>query len=121
MKDRLSIRGLCVETRIGVTERERSRPQDVLIDLEITTDHSRAAASDSLTDTIDYDALITAVSELVRKSECNLLERLGSDIAGLVADWSGVDGVTVTVGKQDVPVNEEVDSVSVQIHRGGAE
>jgi dihydroneopterin aldolase len=107
-----------VETRIGVTEKERSRPQDVVIDLEIAGDLAAAGSSDSLDDTIDYDGLVTEVAALVRASECNLLERLASQIADRVAAKPGVSGVTVRVGKQHVPVDEEVSSISVSIERG---
>ena len=118
MSDRISISGLVVETRIGVTEKERSRPQDLLIDIEIERDLSAAGASDALVDTIDYDGLVDEVAALVRSTECNLLEALASRIADRVADKDGVTGVTVRVGKGHVPVDEEVSSISVSIGRG---
>ena len=118
MTDLISISNLSVETRIGVTEKERSRPQDVLIDIDVATDLSSAGSTDSLDDTIDYGGLVTEVAALVRGSECNLLERLASKIAEQVSAKQGVSGVTVRVGKQHVPVNEEVSSISVSIGRG---
>lgn len=118
MTDRITISSLSVETRIGVTEKERSRPQDVLIDVEIATDLTKATSSDSLGDTIDYDGLVTEIAALVRDNECHLLERLAGEIAERVSAKQGVSGVTVRVGKQHVPVNEEVSSISVSIGRG---
>lgn len=117
MTDQILVTGLCVATRIGVTEKERSRPQDVVIDMEVVTDLAAAGASDALEDTIDYDRLVTEVAALVNQSECNLLERLATKIADAVAAISGVQGVTVTVGKQDVPVDEEVAGLAVRIVR----
>jgi FolB domain-containing protein len=118
MNDRIVIEGLCVETRIGVTEKERSRPQDVVIDVEVATDLGAAGRSDDLDETIDYDALVTEVAKLVRTSECNLLERLAANIADEVSGKSGVRGVTVRVKKQHAPVDEEVSGISVYIERG---
>lgn len=118
MTDLINISGLSVETRLGVTEKERSRPQDVLIDIEIATDLSSPASSDSLEDTIDYDGLVNDVAALVRATERRLLERLASEIAELVAAKPSVSGVTVRVGKQHVPVDEEVSSISVTVGRG---
>lgn len=118
MTDRISISELTVETRIGVTDKERSRPQDVVIDIEMERDLSAASESDSLDDTIDYGSLIDEVAALVRASECNLLEHLAANIADKVAAKPEVSGVTVRVGKQHVPVDEEVSSVSVSIGRG---
>ena len=118
MSDRISIEGLCVETRIGVTQKERSRPQDVLVDIEVAADLARSAATDALQDTIDYDSLVAEVAALIRASECNLLETLAANIAGLVSAKQGVFGVTVGVRKVEVPVNEDVSSIGVRIERG---
>lgn len=118
MSDRITVTGLVVETRIGVTQRERSRPQDVVIDIDIATDLAEAASSDSLGDTIDYDSLVGEVATLVRANECNLLEHLASKIGDQVSAKPGVTGVTVRVGKHHVPVDEEVATISVSIERG---
>jgi FolB domain-containing protein len=118
MTDRIAIRGLSIETRIGVTEKERSRPQDVQIDIELTADLSRPGLSDALGDTIDYDALVTEVAALVRAGERNLLEKLAEEIAALLSAKDGVSGVTVEVMKQHVPVLEEVAGISVRVERG---
>jgi dihydroneopterin aldolase len=85
--------------------------------MEVATDLALAGASDALEDTLDYGRLITEVAALVNQSECNLLERLATKIADAVAAFDGVKGVTVTVGKQEVPVDEEVSGVSVRIER----
>lgn len=119
MSDRISIRALVVETRIGVTDKERSRPQDVSIDIDIDVDLSTAGASDDLGDTVDYDSLVAAVATLVRGNECALLERLATQICDLVAAKNHVHGVTVEVTKSDVPVNEEVSAISVRVARPG--
>jgi FolB domain-containing protein len=118
MTDRILIRGLALETRIGVTERERSRPQEVLIDIELSADLSRPGRSDDLGDTIDYDALVNEVAELVRTGERNLLEKLAEEIASVLSAKEGVSGVTVQVMKQHVPVLEEVSGISVRVERG---
>lgn len=118
MSDRIAIRGLSVETRIGATEKERSSPQDVLIDIELTVDLSGPGRSDDLNDTVDYDSLVNEVAALVRSGERNLLERLADEIAALLSAKTGVSGVTVEVMKQHVPVREEVSGISVRVERG---
>ena len=118
MTDRILIRGLALETRIGITEKERSRPQEVLIDIELRTDLSRPGRSDDLSDTTDYDALVNEIAGLVRTGERNLLEKLAAEIASLLSAKTGVSGVTVEVMKQHVPVLEEVAGISVRVERG---
>lgn len=116
--DRISINGLVVEARIGVTPEERAHPQALVVDVEVATDLARAGRSDDLADTIDYDQLTTKVAALVRQSECHLLESVATQIAGLVSALPGVFGVTVSVLKQVAPVDEEVSGIAVQITRG---
>ena len=118
VSDRIVIRGLSVETRIGVTEKERSSPQDVLIDIELSVDLMCPGRSDDLVDTVDYDALVNEVAALVRSGERKLLERLADEIAELLSAKNGVAGVTVEVMKQHVPVKEEVSGISVRVERG---
>lgn len=119
MTDAISIRGLVVETRIGVSDDERARPQDVSIDIEIEADLRPAGEADDLALTVDYDSVVSSVAQLVRANECLLLERLATQICDLVAARNGVRGVTVAVTKSDVPVSEEVSAISVRVARPG--
>jgi 7,8-dihydroneopterin aldolase/epimerase/oxygenase len=115
--DHLVIRGLRVPARIGVTPEERSQPQDLVLNLDISTDLAPAGSSDELDDTIDYDSLITAIADLVRSREVRLLETMADLIVGRVSEVKGANGVTVEVSKEKVPVREEVSEVSVRIER----
>lgn len=117
MNDHLLIRGLRVETRVGVTEQERAQPQGVVVNLDVATDLSLAGSTDNLKDTVDYAALISAIAALVRDGEVQLLETVADRIANKVSEISHVTGVTVEVSKEIVPVEENVDQVIVRIER----
>lgn len=117
MSDRIVVRGLRVPTHIGATDEERNREQHVLIHIEVSTALDRAAASDELEDTLDYDTLIGDVVDLVRSQECRLLEHLASKIADVVQRSGDVEGVTVEVAKENPPVSHEVGSISVRMER----
>jgi 7,8-dihydroneopterin aldolase/epimerase/oxygenase len=115
--DRIIIEGLQVAARIGVTEQERSHPQNLILDIELERDLSAAAASDDLSDTVDYDRLTSYVAELTRTSNSKLLEHLAGSIAKDVCSLSGVERVTVEVRKESPPVSEEVGKIAVRITR----
>jgi dihydroneopterin aldolase len=117
VSDTIRIRGLQVQTRVGVTPEERARPQIVVVDLEVSADLARAAASDSLEDTIDYAVLTTTVADVIRSSEARLLEHLASTVVSVVSRMDGVLGVTVEIAKRPPPVDERVDAVGVRIER----
>jgi dihydroneopterin aldolase len=117
--DAIVIRGLEVETRVGVTQEERARPQVVVIDVDIAADLSRAAASDDLGDTIDYAAAVSQVADTVRRSETRLLEHLAGKIVSVLSRMDGVRDVTVQITKRPPPVAERVEAVAVRIVGSG--
>ena len=55
--DTITIRDLAVSYRVGVPDAERSRPQRLLLTIELVGDFATAAANDDLSVTIDYDAV----------------------------------------------------------------
>lgn len=117
MTDKISIHGLRVETRIGVSEEERAQPRDLLIDIDIWADLIQAGKSDDLADTIDYHAVITKIAKLVQSMEAKLLEHVAERIASEIGAIEGVDGVSVEVTKKSPPIAEVVTSVSARIDR----
>lgn len=116
-QDRVSIAGLRVLTRIGVTDEERSRPQAVVINVQATMDLAAAGKSDRLDDTMDYDSLTSAIAELARSQTSDLLEHLAESIAARVREDNRIEEVTVEVGKESAPVSEDVGSITVRITR----
>ena len=117
MNDRVVIRDLRVETRIGVSDEERAQPRAVVVNIDLLADLRAAGTSDRLDDTIDYSRATKAVAELLRSTEARLLEHLADKIAALFADWERVRGVTVEVVKELPPISENVDAVAVKIER----
>ncbi len=113
--DAIVIRGLRLETRIGVTEQERSHSQFVLVSLQIDADLDRARSTDDVADTIDYHRVVKEIGELVRSSNVHLLEHLGERIVGRIAQMNGVSGVTVEIAKESPPVGEDVAAISVKV------
>ena len=80
------IKDLLVETTIGVNPPERSKPQNVLINLEIHFDPIQSAESDSITDTINYSPLIKNIVAFVKNSKFHLLESLAQELLKIVAE-----------------------------------
>jgi dihydroneopterin aldolase len=115
--DQLSIKGLRLRTRVGVTEEERASPQGVVVDVIVSTNLAPPGVSDDLTDTIDYASLISTIAEAVEKKEARLLETLAQRIVVEVEKIKEATGCTVEVSKEMVPVPEKVDQVSVRIER----
>lgn len=114
--DVVRIKGLKVETIVGVHEWERRLPRPVVIDLELATDAARAARSDRLGDAVDYHAVAQAVSECVAAARPQLIETLAQQVADRLIKDFGVTWLRLELHKPGaVPGASDV---SVAIERG---
>ena len=99
MSDRIFIRDLRVRCIVGARPAERIRLQELVINVIITADLSRAAAADDLACTIDYAALASRLAEHVRRRRACLLETLAGELAALILRDGRAAEVTVRLEK----------------------
>jgi|TARA_B100001113_G_scaffold118880_1_gene97128 dihydroneopterin aldolase len=99
MQDTIYIKDLRVKTTIGIFEWERKVKQEVSIDMEFPFDCKKAAASDSIDDTIDYKTITKGVIKFVEESSYQLQETLAENIASLLKDKYGIKSVKLRVSK----------------------
>lgn len=97
--DVVFVRGLRVDTIVGVNSWERLKRQPVVIDLALELDTRAAAASDHLRDALDYAEVASGARELVAASRCRLIERLAELVAAHCLRDPRVTGVRVRVEK----------------------
>ena len=96
---RISIVDLEVFYRVGVPDAERAQPQRLLLTVELESDFSAAAKSDSIADTIDYFAVTQRLLKFGEGREWKLIEKLAGDIADLILAEFKPPAVTVEVKK----------------------
>ena len=97
--DRIFLRELRVETIIGIYDWERETRQVVSIDLEMPVDIRRAAATDDITDTLNYKKVAKRILGYVEASSFQLVETLIERIAEIIITEFDVDWVKVTLSK----------------------
>ena len=115
--DRITINGLRVKGRVGVTQEERARAQTLIVNIEIDVDLAAAAESDNLKDTIDYGEVTVEAAAVIRDSQSKLLEPLAAAIADRISTNKLVQGVTVEILKEAPPIPEATGPVGVRISR----
>jgi dihydroneopterin aldolase len=98
--DKIFLSGLTTECIIGIWDWERKVRQKVVIDLEMAADIRRAAASDSIEDTLDYKKVSKRLLQFVGESQFQLVETLTDRIAQLVVTEFDVPAVKVRLNKQ---------------------
>jgi dihydroneopterin aldolase len=116
--DRITLTGLRVRGRHGVFEQERASGQDFLVDLTAWLDLRAAAASDELSDTLDYGALARRAARIVGGPPCQLIETVAARIADEVLADHRVKAVEVTIHKPAAPIPLDFADVAVTIRRG---
>jgi len=97
--DIIFLQALEVETVIGIYDWERKIKQKVVLDLEMATDISKAAASDHIDDTLNYKAVAKRIIQFVEDSEFQLVETLTERVAGIILQEFQVPWVKVTLNK----------------------
>lgn len=112
--DVISIRDLEVHYHVGVPDSEREKAQRLLVDVEMESDFTEAAAHDDLTKTIDYYAVSRRLLRLGEGRSWRLIEALAVEIADLIVKEYGASRVTVEVKKFILP---ETRYVSVRARR----
>jgi len=98
--DIIYLRDLKVQTIIGIFEWERRVKQTISLDLEMGTDIRRAAASDTIEDTLDYKAVAKALIEFIEGSRFQLVETLAERVADIVLTEFNVPWVRLSINKQ---------------------
>ena len=81
MTDYVSIRDLSVPAVIGVHDWEREVEQTLLFSVDMAADVRKAAASDNLADALDYSAVATTITAVVREGRFRLIETAAERVA----------------------------------------
>lgn len=97
--DKILIEDLHLRCIIGINDEERKNRQDVLINLTLYADISRAGETDSIDDAVNYRSVTKRIIEHVEGSSFFLVEALASTIARIVLTEFPVERVKVEVQK----------------------
>ena len=99
MKDIIFLHDMKVDTVIGIWDWESKIRQTVVIDLDMAADIRKAAASDSIEDTLNYKSVAKRVRKYVEETRFNLVETLAERVGEIVTQEFGVPWVRVKVNK----------------------
>jgi len=116
--DRIKLANMVFYAHHGVDESERAMGRRFLIDVELELDLRPAAASDDLTQTVDYVEVYRSVRALCESQQFSLIETLADRVAQrILAEHSQVESITVWARKQEPPVGGLIDHVEVRLTR----
>lgn len=100
MSDQVFIKDLLVRGIVGINPDERTKPQDILINVTMWADTNDAAASDQIDDAVNYRSVAKSIINHVENGDPELVERLVAEVADIVLESSSrITQVEVTVEK----------------------
>ena len=97
--DKIIISDLRLPVIVGTLAAERTRRQEISIDLELELDLAAAGRSDDLRDTVDYAEIERRVIELAENSSFRLLEALADAIGRLALSYDRIERCRVRIVK----------------------
>ncbi len=114
MLTEIHIKNLRLRTYIGFNEEERTKLQDVVINIKMQYDAREAMQSDEVADACDYKILNKKIIHLVENNRFNLLEKMASDIQKIIARDPLIMRASIEIDKPHAL--RFADSVSVKYH-----
>ena len=117
MEDKILISAIDCVVAIGVTPEERTIRQRLSIDVELFTDTTKSAQSDSLKDAVDYARVAAAVAEVCGSRDYHLIETVAGRIADRILSGFPISQARVVVRKISPVAEPRVQYVSVEIVR----
>lgn len=98
--DKIFLRGLRVDTIIGLYDWERTLKRPLIFDLELAADLRPAGISDAMEDSVDYAAIREIVREVSHTLQPKLLETLGEAVSkALFAAFPTVQTLRLVIDK----------------------
>jgi dihydroneopterin aldolase len=114
--DIVFLRGLRIETVIGIYDWEKGIKQPVILDLEMSTDVAKAAVSDRIEDAVDYKAVSKRLKQFVGEGRFELVETLAERCAEIIRSEFGVAWLRLSINK--IGAVTDAKDVGVVIERG---
>jgi len=115
--DHIFLHEVRLQVSLGVSDEERSQPQEVLLDLEMDFDTSAAGASDDLRDTVDYAAVHRTIESAAARQPYHLIEALAETIAADVLRQYHFPRVRLLLRKPGALRHRNVGAAAVEIER----
>ena len=89
-----------------------------LVDLELESDLDAPAASDNLSDAVNYQRVYQIIKNEMRRTKSNLLENIGKRILdALEEEMNGIEKATISIRKLNPPMGGPIKSVGVKMSR----
>lgn len=113
---KIFIRGLELDCHIGAYEHEKHRTQKVVFECDVWIPlQDSTSSNDELLDVLNYDLIVSTISEIAQSVHFNLQETLVDAIADKLAALPSVQQIRVSSAKTEAYAH--VDAVGIEVWR----
>src|SRR5438067_6526518 len=84
---------------VGVTDQERSKPQRLLLTVDMNVEFASAALSDRIEKTIDYNSVVQELLKFGDGRSWKLIEKLATNLADMILTEYKPQAVIIEVKK----------------------
>ena len=113
--DRITLAGIKIYPRIGITREERAEPQECEADVTIWDNFEAAASQDLLEHSIDYCRLLEAVQKTASAGEYSLVETLAYKTVRNILQEFPVDRAKIKIRKRPVSLQDQIDYIEIEV------
>jgi dihydroneopterin aldolase len=113
--DIVFIKGLKIDTVIGIYDWERKIRQNIILDIEMSFDIKKAAQTDLIEHTLDYKSVSKRLISFVQEVKYELVEKLAEEICNIILNEFPVKKVHLKLDKGKAVTG--ADAVGVIIER----
>ena len=113
--DIVFVQGLKVDTVIGIYDWERKIRQEIVLDIEMSSDIAAASKTDHIDQALNYKNVCKRIVSFVRESKFELVETLAEKICQLILNEFNVNWVKLKLNKGEAITGAE--GVGVIIER----
>ena len=102
---------------IGIAPEEKKMGQELIIDVRLEIDSTKASQTDTVGDTVSYVDVYQIIQKTGKSKSFSLIEALAEEIAASVLKLALVNSVKVKVHKPHIPYKDFQGNVSVEVER----
>ncbi len=109
----IKIKNFRLKTILGIYDWEKTFDREIVINAKIETDYDDALQTDEISDTIDYDVIISKIKNLIAGKRFKLIERMAQEVMDVVMQDKRIKKCKLEIAKMGAV--EGVESFSVII------
>ena len=112
---KIFVEGIKIYAYHGCFKEETAIGTNFLVDVELDVDLEKPAVTDSIEDTVNYQAVFQIIKEQMAVPS-KILEHVAKRIIdALFEEFAAIDKIKLKVAKLNVPLGGHIDKVSIQL------